>query len=212
MRRNNWLLMLTLLVLTGVVGLASATSGLSEDEARKLFSEAGCTSCHNNVLAPDFDGVIAKLREWALKYESLDEAVATEAANFKMFNNVKSWDELMKSMPGVTPELNNYFIAIFEEAKKSKTAQETQTPTIPKTTTKTTPTTVETTPKPAKTTPTQTKPTSTITYKKLPEVPIPDPIAESESLVRSGFIVGLALYLAAVGVFVIAWALSERRK
>jgi len=103
-----------LVALVAVAGIAAA---LTMQEAEKEFKAKGCTSCHNGGLAPDFQGTVKKIEEWAKKYNSLDEAVAAEAKNFKMFQDAKTWDELMAKMPGTTPELKQFFEQVFEQAK-----------------------------------------------------------------------------------------------
>ena len=97
--------------------LAGAAAALTESQAKQEFQAKGCTNCHNGALAPTFEGVIKKLQEWAKKYNSLDEAVKAEAKNFKMFRNAQSWDQLMNMMPGMTPELKQFFEQVFQQAK-----------------------------------------------------------------------------------------------
>jgi len=203
-------LAIVMLVILATVGLVSVAAALTTDEAKQLFRSKGCTSCHNGVMAPDFEGTVALIKEWASKYASLDEAVAAEAPNFKMFSNAKTWDELMNAMPGITPEFKDYFARVFEEAKSggAAPAQE-EKPTEALTTEAETPTTT------TKPVPVQAqqpvKPKPTVTYQKLPQVPVPNPSEEAEPLVQTGLPVGLALYLAAVGVLVIAMAAASRR-
>ncbi|ABM81219.1 hypothetical protein [Hyperthermus butylicus] len=178
-------------LLTAVLVLALASIGaaaLSAEEAEKLFQSSGCTGCHNGVVAPDFQGTIAVIREWASKYETLDEAVAAEAPNFKMFNNAKSWDELMSSMPGITPELKDYFARVFEEAKTGAVPVQEQPA-------------GETTEQPVQpTTPvvTQPKPKPAVNVTKLPEVSAPNPSAQAESLVKTGLPAGVAVLITAI--------------
>ncbi len=112
------------LALAAVLAIAlilagSIAAALSMEEAKKEFQAKGCTGCHNGALAPGFGGTVKKVQEWAKKYNSLDEAVAAEAKNFKMpqFQNAKTWDELMNAMPGITPELKEFFTQVFEQAK-----------------------------------------------------------------------------------------------
>jgi cytochrome c551/c552 len=100
-----------------IVLAAGVAAALTEQQAEQLFKQKGCTGCHNGGLAPDFKGTIKKIQEWAKKYKSLDEAVAAESKNFKMFQGTKTWKELMAKMPGITPELEQFFAQVFEQAK-----------------------------------------------------------------------------------------------
>ena len=203
-------IVLSVLVAVGILSIAAAA--LSTEEARQEF-QTKCASCHNGAVAPDFEGVVAVIEEWASKYASLDEAVATEAPNFNMFNNAKTWDELMSMKPGITPGLKAYFESVFEQAKGAagghqaekqteESQAETQT-TTPATTSRPAPS-----PLPAQS---PVKPKPTVTYQKLPEVPIPNPSKEAGPRVQTGLPVGLALYLAAVGLLVVAISISRHR-
>lgn len=119
MRVTGLAVVAALVALVAVAGVAAA---LSEQQAEQLFKQKGCTGCHNGGLAPDFKGTIAKMQEWAKKYKSLDEAVAAESKNFKMYQGVKTWKELMSKMPGITPELEQFFAQVFEQAKSGGAA------------------------------------------------------------------------------------------
>lgn len=211
--RTGVSLAVVLSVLVAVSILSIAAAALSTEEAKQEF-QAKCVSCHNGAMAPDFEGTVAVIKEWASKYASLDEAVAAEAPNFKMFNNAKTWDQLMSMMPGITPELKAYFESVFNEAKGASSGQAAEKPAEEaQTATTAAATTTTTTSKPAQPLPAQppVKPKPRVTYQKLPEVPIPSPSKEAEPLVQTGLPVGLALYLAAVGLLVIAMAVAKRR-
>ncbi|NOZ88900.1 MAG: hypothetical protein GXO15_03150 [Crenarchaeota archaeon] len=108
---------LAALALLAVALLSASAAALTMEEAKQLFQQRGCTSCHNGNLAPDFEGTVKKMQEWAQKYGSLDEAVKAEAKNFKMYQNSQSWDQLINAMPGITPELRQFFEQVFEQAK-----------------------------------------------------------------------------------------------
>jgi cytochrome c551/c552 len=114
MRVAGLAVVVALVALVAVAGVAAA---LTMQEAEKEFKAKGCTGCHNGAMAPDFQGTVKKIEEWAKKYGSLDEAVAAEAKNFKMYSNAKTWDQLISAMPGITPELRQFFEQIFEQAK-----------------------------------------------------------------------------------------------
>ena len=145
-----------------VLGIGIASSQAANEAKLKQVFQAHCSSCHNGQMAPTFDGVVAKIKEWAKKYKTLDEAVAHE---YKFSGGAKSYDQMMQQMkrfsPGISDQdfkvLYNYFKQVFEEAKGGA-----KTTTATKTTTKTTTTATKTT------TPTTTT-TRTTTTIKLPK-------------------------------------------
>ena len=136
---NGWkgYLLLVLILSVGLAGLAYSQS-ISEDDARQAFEQAGCTSCHNGGAAPDWDGIVQVIEEWAQNYNSLDEAVQNE---YTFAGGADSYDEMMETMkqytPGITDEqyqmLYQFFIQVFEEARSQ--AQTTTTTTQPPSTT-----------------------------------------------------------------------------
>ena len=154
MKMKGLLGIITLVVLIIGMGIAASHAATSTN-VKKIF-EAHCSSCHNGHMAPTFDGVVAKIREWAKKYKTLDEAVAHE---YKFSGGAKSYDQMMHQMRsfagGISDQdfkaLYNYFKQVFEEAKggakpatTTTSATATTTTTVAKTTT-TTPTTTTTT-------------------------------------------------------------------
>ncbi|MCE4628577.1 MAG: hypothetical protein F7C34_05485 [Desulfurococcales archaeon] len=132
----------------------------SEQEAYQAFVEAGCTACHNGDYAPDWNGTVQTIIEWAMNYDNIDEAVAAE------YGSANSYDELMQQMrsytPGITDEqfqtLYNFFLDLFNYYHSQQTTT---------TTTQTTTTTTQTettTGTPAETTSTPTcNATATVT-------------------------------------------------
>ncbi len=120
--RRGYLGAAAVLAVIALVGAAAAAYALSMQQAEQMFKQHGCTNCHNGGLAPDFQGTVKTIEEWAKKYKSLDAAVAAESKNFKMFKGVKTWNQLMSQMPGITPELKQFFEQVFEQAKKGGTA------------------------------------------------------------------------------------------
>ncbi|RUM47397.1 MAG: hypothetical protein DSY37_02475 [Hyperthermus sp.] len=118
MRRGVSLVAIGAFILA-VVAAGALALALSESEAQKEFQAKGCVGCHNGQIAPDFKGVIAKLKSWATKYASLDEAVASEASSFSMpqFKTAKNWNDLMSKMPGITDELKKFFEQVYAKAK-----------------------------------------------------------------------------------------------
>ncbi|MCE4598964.1 MAG: hypothetical protein F7C81_02045 [Desulfurococcales archaeon] len=198
-----------IIIILGLAGLGYTIiyASISEDQARQLFESSGCTGCHNGGIAPDFAGTIEKIKTWASKYNTLDEAVASEAPSFSMFNNVKTWDELMNSMPGITPELTDFFTNIFTQSKTTTTTTTQETTTTTKTTTTTTQQTTTTTETTETTTITTTKTAET---SKLPEVEVPNPSQESEPLVKRSFLVGVGLFVIALIALTIAIMIFRR--
>ncbi len=151
-----WENRLTLLLVLGLVvlGLAAATlsAQTSEAEAKQVFENVGCNVCHNGGQAPDWDGTLQKIREWASKYSTLDEAVQAE---YTFSGGAASFDELMVQMHQFTPAatdqdiqlLTDFFKAVFQEAQASATT--TTPPPPPPTETTTTPAETTTPPPPS---------------------------------------------------------------
>ncbi len=145
-----WENRLTILLVLGLVilGVAAATMSAqtSEAEARQVFESVGCTNCHvEGGVAEPWDGTLQKIRSWASKYNTLDEAVQAE---YTFSGGAASFDELMTQMHQFTPTasdqdiqlLADFFKAVFQEAKGSATTTtppptETVTTTAPETTT-----------------------------------------------------------------------------
>ena len=132
-----------------VLGIGIASSQAANEAKLKQVFQAHCSSCHNGQMAPTFDGVVAKMKEWAKKYKTLDEAVAHE---YKFSGGAKSYDQMMQQMKnfaaGISDQdfkaLYDYFKQVFEEARGgAKTITATKTAT--KTTTTATKTTAPTT-------------------------------------------------------------------
>lgn len=94
------------------------------------------------------DGTLQKIRSWASKYATLDEAVQAE---YTFSGGASSFDELMAQMHQFAPTatdqdiqlLTDFFKAVFQEAKSSTTPT-----TTPAETTTTTPTQTTTTQQP----------------------------------------------------------------
>ena len=146
-----------------VLGIGIASSQAANEAKLKQVFQAHCSSCHNGHMAPTFDGAVAKMKEWAKKYETLDEAVAHE---YKFSGGAKSYDQMMQQMKNFAPGISNqdfqllydYFKQVFEEAKGGA-----KTTTATKTATKTTATAT-------KTATSATTPTRTTTIKLPKEV------------------------------------------
>ncbi|WP_167827849.1 c-type cytochrome [Pyrolobus fumarii] len=167
---------------------AKGGAGVTESEAKQVFEKAGCATCHN---APgnNFDSIVEKIRSWAEKYGSLDEAVASE------YPQAKSYDELMQQMKQYTPGISDkdyqllyqFFKQVFEEAKGGQAAAATPTTTTAQVSEATTTTT--------------TTPKENITT--LPSVPTPNPSEEARSRISTGLVVGVAILVVAVVLFVV---------
>ena len=70
---------------------------LSVDQAKDLFTQLGCTSCHNGAVAISWDDMLADLRAEYEATGSLDE-LARETVYFGQQNVFDSWDALMDQM------------------------------------------------------------------------------------------------------------------
>ncbi len=186
--RLLWLALLTLL-------LAPFVTAAQQDlwKVKRLFEEVGCTNCHDNSVAPDFEATVKKVEEWAAKYPSLDEAVKSE------YKRASTYDEMMKMMKRYTPGLSeedykvfySFFAKVFEEAKKGKT----------------TPVTVAETPTPI----VVAKPKPTRTLTQLPRVAVPSPAEEAEPMVRQSLAVGILLEATGFALLALIVAKAERR-
>ncbi len=113
-------------MLVVVVAASLASVGFQhasgEEDLQAVFKKY-CGACHRGRLAPDWQGTIDKIREWASKYDSLDEAVRAEY-EFRG-KKANSYDEMMEQMkqfsPGISEEdfqkLHEFFKNVFLEAK-----------------------------------------------------------------------------------------------
>ena len=152
-----------LLIITSLIALAE----VDEAKARQVF-EARCASCHNGVSALDFQGTVDKMRSWAAKYASLDEAVRSE---YRAFGGAESYDQLMQQMKqftvGITDEeyqlLYDYFKQVFEAGRQAGEQKQQQETTTTAAATTTTPTATIKPPEPPKEAYTTPPPTVTIT-------------------------------------------------
>jgi len=192
------LLFATLFIAIILATFATVYAQPSEDEAKAKFEALGCTGCHNGGVAPTWDDVVAKFKEWKNKYGSLDDAVKNEVNYFgQKFN---SYDEMMKTMAGNsaagTPDnpdfqvIDQFLRSIFTGGAGAPTETETATETGAQTTTQTGAgtTTQETTQSPTQ------SPTETPTETGTPATETPKP--------RMGFgtIVGIAIVILIVVV------------
>lgn len=139
---------LALVVIVFLVGTSAFAATVSEQKAKEVFEKSGCVACHNGKVAPTFDGTVSKIKEWAAKYETLDEAVQKE---YTYMGGAKSYDQMMQQMRRFTPTISDedfkllydYFRQVFSESKgatPTATAATTTTParTATETATKTT--------------------------------------------------------------------------
>ena len=200
--------LMALLILVLGIGMASGQAG-NEAKVKQVF-QAHCASCHNGHMAPTFDGVVAKMKEWAKKYNTLDEAVAHE---YKFSGGAKSYDQMMQQMKGFAGGISeqdyrllyNYFKQVFEEAKggakKTTTAAKTTTTTTTTTTAQPTKTTTTTTtiklPKEVYTTP---PPTLTDTAWKTVK-PYEDELSHA---MKTGLYLGVIVLVAGIALVLVA--------
>ncbi len=115
--------LLALVLLLGIaVGLSQfvATAQISEQEAFQLFQQLGCTSCHNNAVAPDWNSVLEMLQKVQSEYGGDIDAFARDVNYFGRVGAFNSWQELMAVMaqnvgkslddPDIQ-KLNEFFLA-----------------------------------------------------------------------------------------------------
>lgn len=95
----TYLLILGVLLLGAAVSLApQGTAQVSEEEAKQIFEQIGCTSCHNNAVAPDWNGVLEILSKAQTEYGGDIDALARDINYFGRKGAFNSWDELMQVM------------------------------------------------------------------------------------------------------------------
>ncbi len=193
---------------------AAAITGFSQEDIGKIKSvfEKYCSSCHREGgIAPSFEGVVEKMREWASKYRNLDEAVAHE---YKFSGGARTYDEMMNAMKGFSPGISeeeyrllyDYFKRVFEQAaggKATETANVTETPTK---TASPTLSPTETIPKPKEV---YTTPPPTVTVRGWSEVTPYNP--ELHGAISATAIVGIAFLVAAVALAVALTLVLRRR-
>ncbi|KSW11689.1 hypothetical protein CF15_02405 [Pyrodictium occultum] len=210
MRRAIPLALAVAVILIGVASPVFAAGVLSDQQAKQEFASKGCSSCHNGGLAPTFEGVVKKIREWASTYPSLDKAVESEAPHFKMFQNAKTWDQLMSMKPGMTPELKAYFEHVFNSARGAGAGQAATTTISTASATSTTATasatTTTSTQAPAATTTAATTPS----YTTLPSVATPNPSQQSKGLVNTALPIGIAVLVIAIVALAVALLRARR--
>ncbi len=114
-----------LLAVVALLGLLASLSQFaaaetSEEEAFEVFHDLGCTSCHNNAVAPDWNGVLEMLRKVQSEYGGDIDAFARDVNYFGRKGAFNSWQELMAVMaqnvgknledPDIQ-KLNEFFLA-----------------------------------------------------------------------------------------------------
>jgi len=210
MKLRSILAPVLLAVMVVVGALAASAAEVSESKARQIFESSGCTACHNGQIAPTFDGVVKKIREWAAKYPSIDDAVRAE---YKYMGGAKSYDEMMQQMKRFTPQIKeedykllyNFFKQVFEAAKGGgKTASPTTTATTTTTTTTTTITTT-TPPIPVISLPPEATTTTTPPVTVQPSTTLNPYSAEFYSALNSGVLAAVAILAIAVAAAIIVY-------
>ena len=82
--------------------IPAIAGAVTEQEAKKAFEAAGCTSCHRegNIGLP-WDQMVARLEQARGKYASIDEYVKAEAGpevKTKLGQDAETWSQLMQIM------------------------------------------------------------------------------------------------------------------
>jgi hypothetical protein len=90
--------------------ILASTAGLvvlgqpSEAEAKSAFERLGCTTCHRSGgIGNSWDEIVSRYKALAGKHASLDEFVEAEVyqeVKSMLGVEVRSWDELFKTMAG----------------------------------------------------------------------------------------------------------------
>lgn len=122
MRKLTAGLIATVLLLGVAVGLSQfvATAQISEQEAMQIFEQIGCASCHNNAVAPDWNGTLELLKKVQTEYGGDIDEFARNVNYFGRVGAFNSWEELMQVMaqnvgkslddPDIQ-KLNEFFLA-----------------------------------------------------------------------------------------------------
>ena len=121
------LAILAILVTTGIAALAA----ISEEEARRIFEELRCNTCHveGGVASPWEEMVEEVGEEWPAKYTTIDDAAKDVTyMGQKMFRDFTHLMEVMGQNVGAPEDklrqLEDFFRKLFEEGKKEATKQE----------------------------------------------------------------------------------------
>jgi cytochrome c551/c552 len=204
-------LLITLIVAVGM--LAASAAQVSEEKARQIFVSKGCKACHNGKVAPSFDDTVKKIREWASKYSSLDDAVRAE---YKYMGGAKSYDEMMRQMKKFTPQISDqefkllydFFKQVFEQAKGGTAKKPAATKTATTTTTAATQTATATTtapPVPVISLPPEATTTTTPPVTIPPSTPLNPYSAELHSAINSGVLAAVALLTIAAAAAIVIY-------
>ena len=137
-----------ILLMVATLYYAFLVSSAAGEDLQPIFRKY-CGACHRGRIAPNWSGTIAKIKSWAEKYATLDEAVRAEY-HFRG-KGANSYDDLMSQMKsfsaGISDEvfkkLYEFFKNVFLEAKGGAASP---TATAPPATTVTVTVTVTTTP------------------------------------------------------------------
>lgn len=95
----TYMLMVGVFLLGAAVALApQGAAQVTEEEARQIFEQIGCTSCHNGVVAPDWNGVLEVLSKAQTEYGGDIDALARDINYFGRTGAFNTWEELMQVM------------------------------------------------------------------------------------------------------------------
>jgi hypothetical protein len=99
---------------------------LSEEEARKLFEELRCVTCHvEGGIADSWEEIIHEIEEeWPAEYPTIDDAARdTEYMGQKIFRDFSHLMQVMGQNVGAPEDkikqLEEFFRKLFEEGKKA---------------------------------------------------------------------------------------------
>ncbi len=137
--RKQVIIMIGMLLIIPMLAISSTltTAQVSEAEAKQIFENIGCVSCHvGQPLQPaaSWDLIVQFMQDWSQKYPTIDEAIANEVTYYGG-QKFQSFDELMAQMAqnvGRSPDdpdiqkLKQFFQSFWEQGGAQAPAGEQQ--------------------------------------------------------------------------------------
>ncbi|HIC98765.1 MAG TPA: hypothetical protein EYP08_03745 [Pyrodictiaceae archaeon] len=123
-KKTNSITIATAMVLA--LALSTPLTAIADSQPQSMLVKH-CTKCHNGIAASTIEEMIASIRAWAFKYQSLDKAVE-KLYGYKSFKDYIAYMVKLTNLPSDYIEpLTNYFEDIFSKAKKALEAPKTIT-------------------------------------------------------------------------------------
>ena len=117
-----------LAILVPLLATGLAAAAVSEEEARRVFEELRCNSCHvSGGVAPSWEEMVRIIGgEWPQRYGSIDEAARDVSyMGQRMFNDFTHLMKVMGDAVGAPEDkvrvLEEFFRSLFEEGKAGAT-------------------------------------------------------------------------------------------